>query len=71
MRGLRSDSQELAKWEAQNEKVFQAQAAAEILRAEIGVPNVKVFEQTPRSEALSEQIDQAAELDEHRKGRPG
>jgi len=41
-----------------------------ILRAEIGVPNVKVFEQTTRSEALSEQIDQAAELDEHRKGRP-
>jgi cardiolipin synthase len=40
------------------------------LRAEIGLPNVKVFEQTTRSEALSEQIDQAAELDEHRKGRP-
>ena len=58
-------------WKGTKREVFQAQAAAEILRAEIGVPNVKVFEQTPRSEALSEQIDQAAELDEHRKGRPG
>jgi uncharacterized membrane protein len=40
--------------------------------AEIGgIPDVKVFEQATRPEALSEQIDQAAELDEQRKGRRG
>jgi hypothetical protein len=33
--------------------------------AEIGhIPDVKVFEQPTQPEALSEQIDQAAELDE-------
>jgi uncharacterized membrane protein len=40
--------------------------------AEIGhIPDVKVFEQPTQPEALSEQIDQAAEVGEQRKGRQG
>ncbi len=59
--------------EQENTKMLlMLEQIANAVGAEIrDIPDVKVFEQAIRPEALSEQIDQATELDEQRKGRQG